>query len=67
MKMHSQTINIRKLSHEYTLTVQIIVCPEFRFRLWIARSLISLACRVLGCGLSISMYPDWKTVCDKTR
>lgn len=43
------TYRVRKLSHRVTLSVRIVETPELRLRVWIAKRLIWLAARVLGC------------------
>lgn len=52
--------NMRRFPNSTTMIVSIKIHPELRLRLWIARALITLAARVLGCGLGLSMVPDWK-------
>lgn len=41
---------ITKLEH---VTVQVKVTREFRFRMWLGLKLMSLAVRVMGCGLKV--------------
>ena len=42
---------MNKLSKEVTLTVNMKLTKRFLIRKWIAIHLISLAARVLGCGI----------------
>ncbi len=48
---------INKLSYPTTMQVDITVAVELtrqlRFRLWLAKRLIRLAARVLGCGIEV--------------
>lgn len=43
-----------------TMTVTVHVTPGFRFRLWVAKKLFSLACFVLGCGFVMRVNQEWK-------
>ena len=44
-------VALRKPLEQATLTVEVRVTPEFRFRLWLGKSLLFLAARVLGCAI----------------
>lgn len=53
--MKVSTIPIRRLDKKSTLTVRIQVTREFRVRAWLAARLITLAARILGCGVDIGV------------
>jgi len=42
---------MRKLNENLTLDVQIRLTREFKMRMWLARMLLNMARKVLGCGL----------------
>lgn len=44
---------LRKMSHEITITVTFVETREWKLRKWIAKQLIVLASKVLGCGIEV--------------
>lgn len=47
--------SIKRLDQDFTLTVDIKIARQFKIRLALARSLIVLAARILGCGLKVDV------------
>ena len=43
----------KKLSNDVTMNIKIIETPEWKFRLWLFKYLLHLACWILGCGIVI--------------
>ena len=60
--MKPYPVKIRSMTPGTTITVRVYITQEFRFRfrLWLARKLIALACYVLGWRLELKVTPDWK-------
>lgn len=44
---------MRKMSHEIKLEVTLVETREWKLRKWLAKQLILLAAKVLGCGIEV--------------
>lgn len=53
MASTTANVKIRKLPQDVVLTMTVIETPEFKVRVWAAKSLIRLASLILGCRFEV--------------
>lgn len=51
--MNEYEYKLRKMSREITIEVTFIETREWKLRKWLAKQLVILAAKVLGCGIEV--------------